>query len=205
MGTGICHVIKNKIGVLPSAIWASLAFMLMLLWGASSLAQDAQKQKPPISVGGFDYRYLPQHRVHSFNCQRPACVIGSEVSYIIFAPTTPNFEMFKRGKEIAFRQLQARAAPDVTYKLSDPKRVSHKSMTVFVSEREARWSGGAVRYTKSTVAYFQKMTVSLISSSSSKKAANANGSLFFVGLAALGVAKKKSNESTVPADLEPAK
>ena len=62
------------------------ALALVLLFGAFLTQPVLGQESPPVGIGGFHYRYVPENRVHMNFCREKPCVPGSKVSYILYPP-----------------------------------------------------------------------------------------------------------------------
>ena len=156
------------------------------LFALSTQAEAEQKSsnpKPPIAIGGFAHEYLSRGQVHMNVCRQSSCVPGSKVSYQIYSPDgKPNFEDFKLVQKKVASHFKARAPKGTKLKFGKPTREKDRLFTTFTNYREMHFAGGAKQFTKSMVIYAEKVTISLISSSSRKKTAEANSDLFLIGL-----------------------
>jgi len=167
-----------------------LTFVLaaVLLFGPAihpSLAQSGANTKPPITIGGFVHQFLPEGAVHMNVCKKRDCVPGSKVSYTLAAPEkNPNFEGFTRFQKQLAERFKQLSPEGVSYRFGAPERESNALYNAFVTYREARATDGALMITKSTFVFLDKVTLNIISSSTSKKQADANYAMFLVGLLA---------------------
>lgn len=167
---------------LTSLLAAVLVFGLAIHPG---LAQNRANTKPPITIGGFVHQFLPRGEVHMNVCKKRECVPGSKVSYTLAAPEkNPSFEGFTRFQKQLAERFKQLSPEGVSYRFGAPKRESNELYDAFVTYREARAEDGALMVTKSTFVFLDTVTLNIISSSTSKKQADANYAMFLVGLLA---------------------
>ncbi len=148
--------------------------------------------KQPVSVEGFDYKFVPRGRVHMNFCRAKKCVPGSKVSYTLFGPDKNlDFDNFKRGQKQVASHLQKRAKKGVRITLEKAERTKDRLFTIFTSYRKMQSANGSKLFTMSTVVYGSNLTISIISSSKTKKVVEANRAIFLVGLMTLDQAEKQ--------------
>ncbi len=146
-------------------------------------AQKTSNEKSGIAVGGFEYKFIPERRMHMYLCQVQKCLSGSKVSYILFAPTDkPNFEEFKFVQKTVVSRLQSRAPQGVVITSEEPERTQDQLFEVFTNTREKLFPNGSKMITKSINLYSKHITISLISSANNKEAADANSAQFMLVL-----------------------
>ena len=151
--------------------------------GTSTTAGAAPVSSPPVGISGFEYKYIPDGRIHMNLCKTPACVPGSKVSYTFFGPVAnPDIEEYTNAQNSTVSALRARAPEGATIRLEKVEQSRDLGVTVFTSSREIRSPDGLMEFTKSTLVFYNDRTISLISSSEEKEAAESNGALFLMGL-----------------------
>ncbi len=125
-------------------------------------------------------------------CRAVQCVAGSKVSYSIFAPDkTMDFNKFMAGQKKVAAHLQKRANKGVKITLEKAEKTKDRFFTFFTSYRKMQSASGSRLYTLSTLVYGKNFTISIISSSKTKKIVEANRALFLVGLMTLDQVKKQ--------------
>lgn len=166
----------------------ALAITVACLPVGATVAQDSE---PPVTIGGFEYRFIPKGQIHMNLCRADSCGPGSKVSYVLYAPVeNPDFDSFKRSQDRTVAALQARAREGTTITLEAPEQSRDELMTVFSIFREMRPESGKVLVTKSSAFFLKTITISVISSSTDKKTADANSALFTLGLITWNGARK---------------
>ena len=172
----------------------SAAIFIAVASGSLSIAL-AQDQKPPVKIGGFEYRFIPQGRIHMNVCQVENCVAGSKVSYVFYAPEeTPDFEIFKLSQQRTVEAMQSRLPEGAAITLDPPEQSQEDFMTVFSATRELRAASGEVLVTQSRQYHTKDVIIAVISSSTDRRQADANGMLFAVGLLAWSRTIKKADQ-----------
>lgn len=111
---------------------AILTLVLVSLSTGFGMAQDAGQQKPPVSIGGYSYKYVPTGRIHSFVCEVKVCVPGSKVSYQLYPPDNDlDFEKFKLSQEMVASYLKKHAPKGTTIEFGTPRRTVNELYTAF--------------------------------------------------------------------------
>ncbi len=164
--------------------------VLMILCMGGFLAEPVFAQntsdQQPVSVKGFDYKFIPSGRIHMNSCRAKKCVPGSIVSYSLFGPDRSlDFDGFKIGQQRATAYLQKRAKKGVKITLEKANRTKDRIFTIFTSYRKTQPVTGSKLYTLSTVVYGKKLAISIISSAKTKKVVEANRAIFLIELMAL--------------------
>lgn len=174
---------------------AMLALGCVSLWTGQGAAQDAAQKKPPISVGGYAYKYVPTGQIYSFTCEVKDCVPGSKVSYQLYAPEkNPDFEKFKKSQEMVEAYFKKNPAIGTSVKFGTPKRTDGEHFTVFENSREQQLPDGGSWFTRSMLIHGKNVTISLISSSKEEKVRDANQEKFLAGLMLWGQAPNNDPE-----------
>ena len=157
--------------------------LLVCLSPASSWAQSASNADPPVAVGGFAYQLVGDGTIHMNICQQEQCVPGSKVSYRLLAPTNDySFEEFKQTQEMVRSRLLSQLPEGTAIRIGEPERTENERFTTFTITREMTLPDGTQSITKSAILFAKEGSISLISSSESKKAAEANSALFMMAL-----------------------
>ena len=157
--------------------------LLVCLSAANVWAQSASNAEPPVAVSGFAYQLVGDGTIHMNICQQERCVPGSKVSYRLFAPTSdPDFEEFKHTQEMVRSRLLSQLPEGTDITFGDPQHMQDELFTAFTITREMTFPNGSKSITKSTNLFARKGTISLISSSESSEAAEANSALFMTAL-----------------------
>jgi hypothetical protein len=153
-------------------------------------AQDRPMAKPPFAVGGFRYQHMPPN-THMNICEAAACTPGSQVSYILFAPSPPpSLERYKaQRKAISEALRKSRAAAGATVAFSTPKQSKDKLFTIFMVRRVETYPDGRRVVFLSQQLYSARFTADIISSSPSEEAAKKNLDLFMLPIMMTAVTK----------------
>lgn len=139
-------------------------------------------EQPPVTFSVYDYSYLPGPKMHVNTCQVAECGPGSKVTYMMFAPTDEHdFDGFKQAQNRAFEALKSRAPQGTTGSIGRQGEIAEGNYKAFISTRELHMPGGNSRYTYSMLLFFDRATVSLISSSPNLESAKANAVVFLLG------------------------
>ena len=186
---GECDMRKKN-----SLVLGVLAFGWVSLWAGGGVAEDAAKKGPPVSVGGFSYKYIPTGEIYSFICEAEDCVPGSKVSYQLYPPDKPDFEKYKQTQEQLKSYFRKTPAIGSRVKFGTPRQIDGEHFTVFDSTREQQTPDGGTWFTRSSMLHGKSVTVSLISSSKDEKARDANDARFAAGLIAWGQSLNKEPE-----------
>ena len=145
-------------------------------------AQDGTdgKSAPPFAVGGFRYQHIPP-RTQMNICESAICTPGSKVSYIIFAPDPdPSFEQYKAERTKLAEALKSRAPTGTTSTFDPPEQTKDRIFTIFKARRVDTFADGSKSFVLSQRVFGARMSIDLISSSMSSKAAEDNAALFML-------------------------
>jgi hypothetical protein len=144
---------------------------------------EAPRAGPPVAVQGWRYEQ-GANDVHLFNCDTPACVPGSRVSYRFYAAgTTMPLAQYRSEQEMVAKALQQRAPPGtkITIVAIEGDDVAtlprmHKARRLTIHP------DGSQEHVHSALLMGGKASVSLISSSRDEKATAGNFGQFLLPL-----------------------
>jgi hypothetical protein len=159
--------------------------------GLSAPSTDAQPTRtktrqtanPPITIGGFDYKYYQNRRMHMNFCVKSSCLKGSKVSYIFFRPSPPPaFARFVQDRKKLAQVLKARLKKGYTMTFDVPRKDRNDLYTLYSQVRHETAPDGRKYHVLSNMIYTKNVTISLISSSLDSKIYKKNRDRFVAGL-----------------------
>jgi hypothetical protein len=169
------------------ALAAALLLVAMVAGSGDVSAQSAPAASvlsvaPPVSVSGWRYERSGSD-AHIFHCEQPSCVLGSKVSYRLYAPgNAMTVEQFRAEQDTVVKALEQRTpGQKITIVGVDGDKGSAVPR-MFQARRLKVTPDGAREYQVSGMLFGERANASLISSSPTEKAGNANYAQFAAGV-----------------------
>ena len=153
--------------------------------GASAQSQPAAPALsvgPPVSASGWRYKRSGSD-AHIFRCEQPSCGLGSKVSYRLYAPgSSMTVEQFRGEQDKIAKALEERTPGEKITIVGVDGDKGSAVPRMFQARRLKVTPDGAREYQVSGMLFGERANASLISSSPTEKAGNANYAQFAAGV-----------------------
>jgi len=175
------HVDRALAGaLLPVSVL--LVSMVAGIGAVSAQSASVLSVGPPVTVSGWRYQRSGSD-AHIFHCEQASCGLGSKVSYRLYAPgNAMTVEQFRVEQDTVVKALEQRTpGQKVTIIAVDGDKGSAVPR-MFQARRLKVTADGGREYQVSGMLFGEKANASLISSSPTEKAGNANYAQFAAGV-----------------------
>jgi hypothetical protein len=137
---------------------------------------------PPVSMSGWRYERSGSD-AHIFHCEQPSCGLGSKVSYRLYAPgNAMTVEQFRVEQDTVVKALEQRTPGQKITIIGVDGDKGSAVPRMFQARRVKVAPDGAREYQVSGMLFGERANASLISSSATEKAGNANYAQFAAGM-----------------------